>query len=159
MHRSEKTTMWRFIKGVFKSAWTILDFARRALANVLLLVIAGVLIGVFFFEGSAPSVAKRSILVIDLAGEIVEQGNFSGSGALGSVLSGSEPQTRLRDVLEALNIAATDPDVEGVLMRVDDLQAAGFVLLECSLRSIIAQEPPAVVDFSDDCLFWAAEKY
>lgn len=41
----------------------------------------------------------------------------------------------------------------------DDLQAAGFVLLECSLRSIIAQEPPAVVDFSDDCLFWAAEKY
>ena len=127
--------MWRFIKGVFKSAWTILDFARRALANVLLLVIAGVLIGVFFFEGSAPSVAKRSILVIDLAGEIVEQGNFSGSGALGSVLSGSEPQTRLRDVLEALNIAATDPDVEGVLMRVDDLQAAGLA----SLREIGSQ--------------------
>ena len=121
--------MWRFIKGVFKSAWTILDFARRALANVLLLVIAGVLIGVFFFDGSAPSVPKRSILVIDLAGEIVEQGNFSGSGALGSVLSGSEPQTRLRDVLEALNIAATDPDVEGVLMRVDDLQAAALLVL------------------------------
>ena len=41
----------------------------------------------------------------------------------------------------------------------DDLRMAGFVLLECRLRSLIAEEPQAVVDFSDDCLFWAAEKY
>ena len=58
--------MWRFIKGVFKSAWTILDFARRALANVLLLVIAGVLIGVFFsYIWSTPTGA--SIVCVNIA--------------------------------------------------------------------------------------------
>lgn len=129
------TIMLGFIRGVLKSAWTILDFTRRALANVLLLVIAGVLVGVIFLEERTPDVPARSILTIDLAGEIVEHGDFSGSGAIGSVFSGSEPQTRLRDVLAGLNIAATDPSIEGVLMRLDDLEGAGLA----TLREIGAQ--------------------
>lgn len=127
--------MFGFIKGVFKSAWTILDFTRRAIANVLLLVIVGVIVGLVFVQERAPSVPARSILTIDLAGEIVEHGNFSGSGAFDSVFSGAEPQTRLRDVLQGLNTAATDPDIEGVLMRVEDLTSAGLA----SLREIGAE--------------------
>ncbi len=127
--------MFGFLKAVLKSAWTILDFTRKAIANVVLLLVAGLIVGIFFFDGAAPTVPARSILTIDLAGEIVEHGNFSSSGALGSVLSGAEPQTRLRDVLQALNIAATDPDIEGVLIRVDDLESAGLA----SLREIGAQ--------------------
>lgn len=40
----------------------------------------------------------------------------------------------------------------------DDLERAGFEILEVDLRSSIADEPPSVIDFSDDCLMWAARK-
>lgn len=52
--------MFGFIKGVFKSAWTILDFTRRAIANLLLLVIVGVIVGLVFVQERAPSVPARA---------------------------------------------------------------------------------------------------
>lgn len=40
----------------------------------------------------------------------------------------------------------------------EDLEAAGFRVDFCRLRSKISEEPEAVLEFSDDCIFWAARK-
>lgn len=40
----------------------------------------------------------------------------------------------------------------------NSLQNAGFQTELCARRSEIAAEPPSVLDFSDDCLFWVAKK-
>lgn len=53
------------------------------------------------------------------------------------------------------NIFIHSPSKEEVL---ESLRDAGFVRISDRLRSEIATEPPAVLDFSDDCIFWVAEK-
>lgn len=53
------------------------------------------------------------------------------------------------------NIFIHSPSKEEVL---ESLREAGFEPTLCRLRSEIAAEPPAVLDFSDDCIFWTAEK-
>lgn len=39
-----------------------------------------------------------------------------------------------------------------------DLKEAGFRIEADTLRSTLAEEPPAVKDFSDECRFWVAQK-
>ena len=53
------------------------------------------------------------------------------------------------------NIFIHSPSKEEVF---ESLRDAGFVGISDRLRSEIAAEPPAVLDFSDDCIFWTAEK-
>lgn len=122
--------MIAYIKQIFSAVWSILDFTRRALANVLLLIIVGVVIGLFFRDPT-PSVPDKSVLVIELSGDIVESSRFSG-GTLSALAKGSDSQTRLRDVLRALQLAQTDKRISDVLIRLEDLQRAGMA----SLREI-----------------------
>ena len=53
------------------------------------------------------------------------------------------------------NIFIHSPSKEEVF---ESLRDAGFVGISDRLRSEIAAEPPAVLDFSDDCIFWTAKK-
>lgn len=119
--------MFTFIKNVFRAAWAILDFSRRAIANVILLLIAVALLCAAFYE-STPAIADKSVLVVNLSGNVVEQSELSG-GTVTALLSGSEPETRLRDVVRALNLAQRDDRISGVLIRLDDLEGAGLATL------------------------------
>ena len=40
----------------------------------------------------------------------------------------------------------------------EDLKAAGFRVEADTLRHQIANEPPVVRDFADECRFWVAQK-
>ncbi|MDO4936472.1 MAG: S49 family peptidase, partial [Sutterellaceae bacterium] len=122
--------MFGFIKNVLRAAWTILDFMRRAVGNFIVLALVVGLLCAAFYE-SAPAVADKTILTVNLSGNIVEQSELSGS-TVSALLSGSEPETRLRDVVRALDLAGKDDRIVGVLIRLDDLESAGLA----SLREI-----------------------
>ena len=67
------------------------------------------------------------MLVLDLAGPLVEQ--FSGSSreaVLSQLQDGDRQQVRLRDVLAALETAAQDSRIASVLLLLEDLSGGGL---------------------------------
>ncbi len=124
--------MWKTVKKWVKRIWGALDFTRRAIANFLLLAIV-IGVGVFLFSGSAVKLEEKTTLVIPISGNLVEQSSMgSREASIAYAFSGADPETRLRDVIRAMDLACTDTRIENVLVRVDDLGKAGFA----SLREI-----------------------
>lgn len=117
--------MWKFVKTVACGFWQVLNFLRAAIANLVLLAI--VIAAAFWLGQSGPQpVKEKTYLAIDLAGQVVEKTSMSdGLSSLVPSLQDAVPQTRLRDVLEALDKAAVDPDIIGIYLKVDDLTSVG----------------------------------
>lgn len=119
--------MMDFVKGVFKAAWKTVNFLRRACVNLVFLVLVGVAIGAAILVFHAPEVPEGAVLVVPLEGTVVE----SGAGAakrvsLTRLMAGTTEQTQLRDVIEAIDRAAQDKRISGILMRLEDLQSIGM---------------------------------
>ena len=124
--------MWNAVKWFGSRVWKGFEFARQAIGNLLLLILV-VCFFVFIFRNDTVKIDPKTTLVIPLSGKIVEQSALgSRESAFAYAVSGAEPETRLRDVIRALNTARDDSRIESVLIRVDDLQSAGFA----SLREI-----------------------
>ncbi len=111
----------------FSRAWWLLDGTRRALMNLFVLLLLVIVVTALLTRGPKP-LADKTTLVLKLSGNLVEQ--FSGSPREQLVAQaegrGVTKQTRLRDVLAALDQAASDPKISTVLLDVDDLQGAGL---------------------------------
>ena len=113
------------LRHVVVGAWHALDFTRRALLNGLLLLLLVVLVWGLLRPGP-PALAPQTTLILNLQGPVREQ--FSGSArdnALRQVRGQDLTQTRLRDVLAALEAAGTDPAIVRVLVLTDDFAGAG----------------------------------
>ncbi len=102
--------------------WRALDLARRALLNLLLLVLLVALLW-WAFKPGAPAIQPQTALVLALQGTLVEQASSASprDRALGAVQGASGgAQTRLRDVTAALDAAAKDTRISSVLLMLDD---------------------------------------
>jgi protease-4 len=112
---------------LFSKAWWLLDGTRRALMNLFVLLLIVILVTAFLTRGPEP-LAERTTLVLKLEGNLVEQ--FSGSPREQLMAQaqgrGSPKQTRLRDVLAALDQAAGDGQISAVLLDTDELSGAGL---------------------------------
>lgn len=109
--------------------WRFLDATRRAALNLLLLVVVIGLVVVAVRWGP-PELQENTALVLDLKGRIVEQH----AGGLRDVAlaqaSGDDTQnTRLRDVLGAIDAATKDPKIARIVLVLDDLQGGGLPVL------------------------------
>ncbi|CAM3734691.1 signal peptide peptidase SppA [Roseateles saccharophilus] len=111
---------------LFSKAWWLLDGTRRALMNLFVLLLIVVFVAALLARGPKP-LADRTTLVLKLDGNLVEQ--FSGSPREQLMAQaegrGVPKQTRLRDVLAALDTAARDDKIAAVLLDVEELQGAG----------------------------------
>jgi protease-4 len=114
------------IGWLFSKAWWLLDGTRRALMNLLVLLLIVVFVTALLSRGPK-TLADKTTLVLKLDGNLVEQ--FSGSPREQLVAQaegrGLPKQTRLRDVLAALDTAARDDKISAVLLDVEELQGAG----------------------------------
>ncbi|HLL17630.1 MAG TPA: signal peptide peptidase SppA [Rubrivivax sp.] len=124
------TTFTSRIGRALRSTWWLLDATRRTLLNLLLLLLLGALLWALWqgFSGP-PALKEKTALVIDLSGRLVEQ--FSSTslrdGALQRIRGSSEePQTRLRDVLQALEAATKDDKITHAVLVLDGLGPAGL---------------------------------
>ncbi|MEO6279991.1 signal peptide peptidase SppA [Roseateles sp.] len=111
----------------FSKAWWLLDGTRRALTNLFVLLLLVIIVTALLTRGSKP-LADKTTLVVKLDGSLVEQ--FSGSPReqlMAQAQGRNVPhQTRLRDVLAALDQAAKDDKIGAVLLDVEDLGGAGL---------------------------------
>ncbi|MFT7776560.1 signal peptide peptidase SppA [Roseateles sp.] len=119
-------SLFSAIGWLFSKAWWLLDGTRRALMNLLVLLLIVIVVTALMTRGPKP-LADKTTLVLKLDGNLVEQ--FSGSPReqlMAQAQGRSTPrQTRLRDVLAALEQAAKDDKISTVLLDVEDLGSAG----------------------------------
>jgi protease-4 len=106
--------------------WALVDGTRRAVFNLLWLAL---LIGVpvALLMGRADKLEDKTVLVLDLAGPLVEQGAGGTRETLLRQVQGEDQgQVRLRDVIAVLDAAARDPKIERVLLLPEDLAGGGL---------------------------------
>jgi protease-4 len=114
---------------VLGGLWRFVDGTRRLVLNLLFLAIV-VALAVAALSGGPKRLQERTVLVLDIHGPIVEQTPGGARDAALKRLTGEEEgQTRLRDVVGALDWAARDASIERVLLVLDDFAGAGLPTL------------------------------
>ena len=121
----------RFLLGI----WSVLDFSRRLFVNVLFLVIIVVLLIAWFSSDTPPRLDADTALVLNLQGDIVEEYTIGPrEAAVAEALGDERFETRLRDVLAALDHAASDDQITRAVLVLDEMGSAG----QASLREVAA---------------------
>lgn len=147
------TSLFSKLGWLFSKAWWLLDGTRRALMNLFVLLLIIIVVTAFLTRGPK-ALADKTTLVLKLEGNLVEQ--FSGSPREQLMAQaqgrGSPKQTRLRDVLAALDQAARDDKISAVLLDVEDLQGAGLAGLHevsAALQRFKAASGKPVLAYAD----------
>src|SRR6476661_6660476 len=111
------------------SFWRGIDATRRFVFNLIFLFILIVLLMAIFGGGIKPLTPKTA-LVLDLKGELVEEKAGSVRDSLVAGLSGNARHLiQLRDVLRALDAAAKDENITGVVLLLDEMDGGGLASL------------------------------
>ena len=119
----------KFIGKLFKYLWHGLDGLRKVLHLLVLLFVFGVIFAAL--TPTLPIVPGKAVLVVDPQGTIVEQ--LSGNAldrALAEASGRERSETLLRDLVESIDLAATDQRIQGILLDTGNLSAAGLSKLE-----------------------------
>ncbi len=118
------------IVRLFRGLWRTLDFSRRLAMNLVFLLIIAIVI-VAIFRGGPAKLEDQTILVWAPRGDIVEQYSNDPTAAAINQLTGQElPETQLRDLVSALERAAKDDAIHGVLIQPDQMGSVGYATLE-----------------------------
>ncbi|WP_377159379.1 signal peptide peptidase SppA [Roseateles sp. UC29_93] len=132
----------RFFGGV----WWFLNGTRRVVFTLLFWVILIALIWAAAHGGKP--LQDKTTLVLDIRGEVVEQ--FSGSPrdqAIAQIKGEARAQTRLRDILRALDAAAKDDHIVQVALNLDQFGGATPAALheiEAALTRFKASKKPVI---------------
>jgi len=126
-------SIFSYVRQGFGFAWRALDFGRRAIFNLLFLIVLLALAWAVIFGGAKP-LAEKTTLVLDLKGDLVEQSASGVRDAVKANLTGGEVRRTvvLRDVINVLDGAAKDPNVGGALLLLDEMSGGG----QASLREV-----------------------
>lgn len=123
-----------FFIVVFGGIWKVWDALCRTIINIVITV-AVLLFGIGLMVGGNrhAAVPSTAALVVDIQGALVEQ--FSGDPAQRAFdrLFGQrdeKPQTRLRDVLTAIETARSDDRIKALVIETDGMDAAGLESLQ-----------------------------
>ncbi len=111
------------IRSMLSVLWRGLDGLRRFLHLLVLLVIAGFVIGAL--RGSIPHVPDQAALVVAPSGTLVEQ--LSGdplSRAIAQARGTGHDETLLWDLVDAIHAAAHDPRIKVLVLNFDNMDGA-----------------------------------
>jgi protease IV len=111
-----------------KRAWRILVALKDGLALLFLILFFSVLY-IALSSGGNPGKVSDGVLVVKLNGQVVEQP--AALDPIATLTSGKAPlqQIRQRDVIRALDLAATDANVKAVVFDLDRFLGGGQVSL------------------------------
>ncbi|MGH8372536.1 MAG: signal peptide peptidase SppA [Gammaproteobacteria bacterium] len=120
-----------FIVHIFGGAWHAWDFICRIAINLVVTVLLVIFL-VAIFTSHKTSVPSSAALVVDPQGALVEQ--YSGDPAQRAIsrLMGQKqrPQTRLRDVIAAIEQAKSDNRIKALVLETDEMDGAGMADLQ-----------------------------
>lgn len=126
--RNPFVTLFHIITKPF--VW-LANFTRHALLLALLVMILSMLINF------GPSLEPRTALVLAPKGYVVEQ--YSGdavSQALGNLQNNRVPETRIRDLIKSVELAANDSNITALVINPDYMWGAGLAHLRELGRAI-----------------------
>ena len=107
-----------------------IDSTRRMTLNILFVAVIGVLIAVAF-SGGGPEVPKSTVLVVAPAGSLVEQlGGDPMEKMKQELTGGGEPETLLKDLVDAIAGAKEDKRVKALVLDLDKFGGAGLTKLQ-----------------------------
>lgn len=110
------------IRNIYSAVSRVFAFARVTLANLLVVVVVVVIIALLAADTGPVEVDRNSALLLEPAGTIVEQ--LGGQDPLDLLSGGSLAQTKLGDILSAIDKAKVDDRI-GVLVL--DTSSLGYV--------------------------------
>lgn len=111
-----------FLLRLWRGFWNGLTAFRIAVFNILFLLVLALILRMLLAPGDRIELETDTTLVLAPNGLIVEE--YTGTPAeraLNEALDQELPETRLRDLLRALDFAAEDDDIAQVLIATDDL--------------------------------------
>lgn len=123
------------VSGFFRGVWRALDGLRKVLHLILLLVLFGALFAAT--RSALPYIPGRAALVLAPEGRIVEE--LSGDAfdrALFEAAGASQPETRLKDLLDVVEAAAADHRVQALVLDLNALDRAGLPALQDLAQAI-----------------------
>ncbi len=119
-----------FIRRFFGFLYGLLDGTRRFVVNVIFLFLLVIVVLALASGNSRPKLQEDTALVIAIKGDIVEE--FTGSAReaeFTQALGGEEKETQLRDLVAAIDAAATDARITRIVLLLDDMGHAGMAKL------------------------------
>jgi len=120
--------------SIFRYAGRFLTLLRNTVFNVFFLLIIIVCIAAFFTTSKTPILPDKSILILSLTGDIVEEKQPISS--IGQLLDemGNEPaedtEILLQDILNIIDQATTDKRIVAILLDMDKMASAGIDQLQ-----------------------------
>ena len=119
---SKKSLVRRFFSGI----WRGITRVRLAMSNILFLAI--IVFIYFVYIGGAPEpLPKNAALLLNITGTVVDQ--KSEVNPVQALLTAPSPESHevlLRDIIEAIDYAATDPAINALVMELDSLARLGI---------------------------------
>jgi protease-4 len=117
------------LAGFFGLVWRILEGVRRVLHLILLLVIFGFILAAL--HTSIPTVPRSAALVLAPEGELVEQlATDPVRRAFGQASGGPAPETLLKDVIDAIQMAKGDSRIKLIVLQLGNLGPSGLSKLQ-----------------------------
>lgn len=117
------------LRRLWNGFWRAVDFSRRTVVNLVFLLVVVFVVAAMFGFGS-PKTEPGSALMLAPRGSIVEQYSADPSDRVIAKLTGDEiMEVQLRDLLRALEAAQTDPNIDLIVIRPEQLSGGGIATL------------------------------
>jgi len=118
------------IRRFFGGIWRAIDFSRRLILNLLFLAIVALVLFSWLASDKPPRLSPDTALVVNIQGDVVEEYTVGPQeAAIAEALGRERFETRVRDVLSALDGAARDPQITRVVLVLDEMGKAGLATL------------------------------
>ena len=119
-----------FFRRFFGGVWSFLNFTRQLIFNVLFFAIIAVLLLAWLTSDGPAALEPDTALVINLQGDIVEEYTIGPrEAAVAEALGEQRFETRVRDVLAAIDAAAKDQRITRAVLVLDEMRGAGIATL------------------------------
>jgi protease-4 len=119
----------------FGAIWRFVDLSRRVVFNVIFLVIVAIVLIAWLSSDKPPRLAGDTALILNVQGDLVEEYTIGPrEAAVAEALGEQRFETRLRDVLAAIDGAARDAQITRLVLVLDEMGGAG----QASLREVAA---------------------
>lgn len=126
-----ETSERSFLARLWFGFWGVVDGLRRIVLNILFLLLLAIVVVWLTQDKKVKPVDNKTTLVLQPRGIVVEQ--YSGSPidrAIGNATGNQEFETRLRDLVKALELAQTDSKITQLLIDVRQMWSIGLASLE-----------------------------
>ncbi|KEY57993.1 signal peptide peptidase SppA [Serratia sp. DD3] len=123
-------TLWRFIAGIFRWTWHLINFVRELILNLFLIFLILIGVGIYLtFQNNVSMEIPRGALLVDLKGTVVDSPAVNNRfRLLGRELLGTssnrQQENSLFDLVDTLRKAKDDKNITGMVLQLNDFVGA-----------------------------------